>query len=165
MNLDEAQKRTVAAWVAQGQKLSEIQDRLANELGLRLTYMEVRLLVDDLKLVPRDVERAKPVELTGKQPAPGSTSPAQGSVPDEEATELLPEDELPPPGGGNVSVKVDQVARPGALASGSDVQRRQFGNLVPRPIRATRPVSQTTGLQAVGGGPSGFSDGIAERAV
>src|SRR6185369_15648484 len=59
MNLDEAQRKKVAEWIAQGLQLSEIQNRLGSELGLRLTYMEVRLLVDDLKLTPKDVERPK----------------------------------------------------------------------------------------------------------
>src|SRR5689334_12029302 len=57
MNLDEAQRKKVAAWIAEGLKLSEIQNRLASELDVRLTYMDVRLLVDDLKLTPKDQER------------------------------------------------------------------------------------------------------------
>src|SRR5438874_4584551 len=73
MNLDDAQKRTVADWIAQGQKLSEIQKRLADELAIHLTYMEVRMLVDDLKLIPKDAERVKQVELSGKSAKPGST--------------------------------------------------------------------------------------------
>jgi transposase len=40
MNLDEEQRQRVAAWIAQGAKLSEIQTRLASEFGLKLTYME-----------------------------------------------------------------------------------------------------------------------------
>ena len=44
MNLDEAQRNKVAAWIADGAKLSDIQTRLASELGLKFTYMEVRLL-------------------------------------------------------------------------------------------------------------------------
>jgi len=110
MNLDDAQKRTVADWIAQGQKLSEIQRRLAAELGLPMTYMEVRLLVDDLKLTPKDSEPAKTVELPGKTGAPDSPSPA-GKMPAQE--------ESPPPGEGNVSVRVDHLARPGAVVSGS----------------------------------------------
>ena len=39
MNLDETQKRRVAAWIDEGCKLAEIQKRLESELGLRLTYM------------------------------------------------------------------------------------------------------------------------------
>src|SRR5213080_383888 len=103
MNLDEAQKRIVAEWVAQGQRLSEIQKRLADELGVRLTYMEVRLLVDDLKLTPRDVEPPKPVELSGKQPATGS---AEGADESGDLDESLTKNDLPLPGAGRVSVKV-----------------------------------------------------------
>jgi transposase len=55
MNLDETQRQTVAKWISEGAKLSEIQKRLL-ELGIKLTYMEVRFLVDDLKLTPKDPE-------------------------------------------------------------------------------------------------------------
>src|SRR6266496_2209574 len=114
MNLDDAQKRTVAEWIAQGQKLSEIQKRLADELGLPMTYMEVRLLVDDLKLTPKDLEPAKPDELSGKPGAPDSTTPTR-----ETAEKMPAEEESPLPGAGNVSVRVDHLARPGAVVSGS----------------------------------------------
>jgi len=49
MNLDESQRKKVAEWIKQGLKLAEIQNRLVAELGVKMTYMEVRLLVDDLK--------------------------------------------------------------------------------------------------------------------
>ena len=58
MNLDEAQKQHGAGWIREGLKLSDIQKRLESELGVKLTYMEVRFLVDDLKLVPKDIEPA-----------------------------------------------------------------------------------------------------------
>lgn len=106
MNLNESQQKTVAAWVTEGLKLSEIQNRLAAELGLRLTYMEVRLLVDDLKLKLTDPEPPKP---PANQPAP----PAIGA-----AVPVEPLAETPAPGLGNVSVTVDQLARPGTLVSG-----------------------------------------------
>ena len=60
MNLDETQRQTVAKWISEGAKLSEIQKRLL-ELGVKLTYMEVRFLVDDLKLTPKDPEPPKVV--------------------------------------------------------------------------------------------------------
>jgi hypothetical protein len=110
MNLDEAQRKKVAEWIAQGLKLSEIQSRMGSELGLRLTYMEVRLLVDDLKLTPKDAERPKPAssELT----APGGAKPPA-------AQPAAPVSQLAGAGsGGGVSVTVDQLARPGALVSG-----------------------------------------------
>jgi hypothetical protein len=113
MNLNEEQRQKVAAWVAQGQKLSEIQNRIASELAVRLTYMEVRLLVDDLKLTPKDPEPAKPVApIVGSTTATtnagkAAANPNDLNVPDGE-----------PSGAGGVSVEVDQVTRPGAIVSG-----------------------------------------------
>ena len=52
--LNDEQKQKVSAWIADGVKLSDIQTRLESECGVRLTYMEVRLLVDDLKLIPKN---------------------------------------------------------------------------------------------------------------
>jgi hypothetical protein len=106
MNLDETQRQTVAKWISEGAKLSEIQKRLL-ELGIKLTYMEVRFLVDDLKLTPKDPEPPKvvapvsapadPSKLTAeKNPAPEGTLPASG-----------------------VSVSVDQITKPGAMISGT----------------------------------------------
>ena len=106
MSLDEAQKATVKEWVAQGMKLADIQKRLDSEFGLRLTYMEVRFLVDDLKVVPKDVDPPKPA---AQQPA----SPAPAAAPLEPESEA----DLPPPAG-RVSVTVDQLARLGAIVSG-----------------------------------------------
>lgn len=114
MNLDEAQRKKVTDWIGQGLKLSEIQNQLNSELGLRLTYMEVRLLVDDLKLTPKDVEKAKPTETTIGSPT--TTNPAaQTKAGMPAATPLNPE-AAPAPGG--VSVTVDHLARPGAIVSG-----------------------------------------------
>src|SRR5580658_6416487 len=106
MNLDEAQRQRVTAWILEGAKLSEIQNRLLSEFQLKLTYMEVRFLVDDLKLTPKDPEPPKivpppaaaPPKLTAeKNPAPEGTLTASGS---------------------QVSVSVDQLAKPGAIVSG-----------------------------------------------
>jgi hypothetical protein len=100
MNLDENQRQRVTAWILEGAKLSEIQSRLAAEFGLRLTYMEVRFLVDDLKLTPKDPEPPKVVE-----PPPAAP---QAAVPSAE----------PSPATGKVSVTTDQLTRPGAVVSG-----------------------------------------------
>ena len=114
MNLDESQRKKVAEWIAQGLKLSDIQNRLTSELGLKLTYMEVRLLVDDLKLTPKDVERPKAPQ-SNLTAAAGSKAPPQAG-PATPAPEAPETDEAPAPGG--VSVSVDTLARPGALVSG-----------------------------------------------
>jgi hypothetical protein len=112
MNLDEAQRNRVAEWIGQGLKLSDIQTRLASELGLQMTYMEVRLLVDDLKLTPKDPEPAKPVESP-------LTAPAAGAAPGQRKPGATAPQQAQPEGGpGKVSISVDQLARPGALVSG-----------------------------------------------
>ena len=100
MNLNEEQKRQVSGWIAEGLKLSDIQKRLEKEFGLRLTYLETRLLIDELKLVPKDAEPPpQPKELAAQPPKGQKDAPA-----------------APAPGG--VSVKVDTVTRPGAVVSG-----------------------------------------------
>jgi hypothetical protein len=110
MTLTDAQKSEVSRWIAQGAKITEIQTRLGSELGVRLTYMEVRFLVDDLKLTPIDPEPPKAPE-----PAPASSTgnPSPAPAP---AMPVAPEPT--PAAGGSVSVSVDQIARPGALVSG-----------------------------------------------
>jgi hypothetical protein len=113
MNLNDAQRQTVTQWVADGLKLSEIQNRLAAELGVRLTYMEARLLVDDLKLTLKDPDPPKPAEPSPAPVAPSPAAPVPAPAP------LAAPAATPPPlAGGNVSVTVDQITRPGALVSG-----------------------------------------------
>ena len=102
MNLDENQRQRVTAWILEGARLSEIQSRLAEEFGLRLTYMEVRLLVDDLKLTPKDPEPPKAVAPPAKPAETKSAAPPSES----------------PPAAGKISVSVDQLTRPGAVVSG-----------------------------------------------
>ena len=59
MQLTDEQNQKVAGWIADGMKLSDIQARLEEVFSIRLTYMDVRLLVDDLKLTPKDAEPPK----------------------------------------------------------------------------------------------------------
>ena len=120
MSLDDSQRKTVTTWIDGGLKLSEIQTRLASELGVKLTYMEVRLLVDDLKLTPKDPEPPARLQTIGTTTAPESDSSSTSSKVVEAA---------PSPAGG-VSVSVDHLARPGAIVSGkvtfSDGQRAEW---------------------------------------
>jgi hypothetical protein len=109
MNLTEEQRQRVSVWISEGAKLSEIQNRLASELGVKLTYMEARFLVDDLKLVPKDPEPPKVVEpVAGAKPADKAAAPASP----------LDDNLAPLPSSGKVSVVVDQITRPGAIVSG-----------------------------------------------
>ncbi len=123
-------------------KLSEFQKRLEKDFGLKGTYMEVRLLVDDLRVELKDPEPPKaPAPAPAAAPAPAgglvdaAGAPAPGAAPDGPA--------------GGVSITVDTVTRPGTLTSGtvkfSDGQSAQwyldqmgrFG-MVP-PVRGYRP--------------------------
>jgi hypothetical protein len=104
MNLDEGQRQKVSAWIAEGLKLSDNQKRIETEFGLRLTYLESRLLMNELQLSPKDQEIKSAVSKTVATTGPTSTqAPSQvGGA----------------PGGGGVSLSVDHVTRPGALVSG-----------------------------------------------
>jgi len=91
MQISDEQKTAVAGWIQEGASLSDVQKRLESEHGLRLTYMDVRFLVDDLDL-----------EL--KAEGPHFEDPKL--------------DATPAGGTGEVSVTLDKVARPDALVSG-----------------------------------------------
>jgi hypothetical protein len=104
MNLTDAQKQAVAAWINEGLKLADIQKRLGTEFGLNLTYMEVRFLVDDLKLTLKEEPKPPP-------PAAPKAGPSAG----QDKTPATPAG----PATTGVSVTVDQIARPGAVVSGS----------------------------------------------
>lgn len=110
MNLDENQKQTVTRWIEEGMKLAEIQNLLHTEFGIQMTYMEVRFLVDDLNLTPKDPEPepVPPEEPTVPTPPAGSLTPP-GSAP--AAPEAAP--------GKGVSVSVDALTKPGSLVSGN----------------------------------------------
>lgn len=116
MQLSDEQKQKVAAWLADGLSISDIQKKLGTDFGVSMTYMEVRFLIGDLKLQIVD----KPAEHTpilGAQPA----APAPGLVPMPPEAAAgpapLPEDGLPPMTG-LVKVSVDAITKPGALVSG-----------------------------------------------
>jgi hypothetical protein len=98
MNLDETQRKQVAAWIAEGLKIGDLQKRMEAQWGLRLTYLEVRLLVDDLKLTPKDPPAPPPPHQTATK-----------------AGESLPPPDLP---AGNVRLTLDQITRAGAMISG-----------------------------------------------
>ncbi len=119
MSLTEDQKQTVTGWIKAGASLNDVQKRLAEELQISLTYLDVRLLVAELNVVPK--EKEKPQEA---KPAP-EPEPATAPL---NADGL--NDDPPLPGGGNVSVSIDQITRPNAMISGkatfSDGQRAEW---------------------------------------
>ena len=114
MNLSDEQRQRVTAWILEGAKLSEVQNRLAAEFGLKLTYMEARFLVDDLKLTPKDPE---PPKVVASPPAAAKAPAAPLTTTPVPAGEAPAADEVLPPAS-NVVVSVDQITRPGAIISG-----------------------------------------------
>lgn len=100
MALSDEQKTAVAAWIEEGASLSGVQKNLKEQYGLSLTYMEVRFLVDDLRLqikeAPSQSETLERLETAKQQ----GESERDGAVP------------------GKLSVTVDQITKPQALISG-----------------------------------------------
>ena len=109
------EQQTIARqWIADGMKLSDFQRRLETDFALKLTYMEVRFLIDDLKVLPKDPEPPKaPPAPVAPPVAPDPGHPAGGPVEPDEV--VPPEGGL---GGGDVQVTVDAVTRPNAMVSG-----------------------------------------------
>ena len=101
MILDEEQRRKVAEWIEQGLKLSEIQGKLDKELHVSMTYMDVRFLIDDLKLRPKDPVPPPAPPVAPAPPAAPAKTPASSPAP-----------------ASGVSVTVDALAKPGAVVSG-----------------------------------------------
>ncbi len=106
MQLTDEQKQQVTQWIAEGAKLADVQNRLAEKFDVRLTYMEARFLIDDLQLTPQDPPEPvkSPVATVPLPPATSSPLVADPSAP------LAPM--------GNVVLKVDEIMQPGTLVSG-----------------------------------------------
>jgi hypothetical protein len=73
--------------------------------------MQIRLLVDDLKLTPKDV--TPPERAVSLETSPISSPSAAQPISPEPANERLTAS------AGGVAVKVDEITRPGALVSGN----------------------------------------------
>lgn len=102
MQLNAEQQVIARQWIADGMKLADFQKRLESEFGIRITYMETRLIVDDLKVMPKDPEPPKKPEPTADAAAaPAPAAPAEPSA-----------------GIGGVRMTVDTVMRPGTMVSG-----------------------------------------------
>lgn len=132
MELNESQKNSVAAWIHDGATLSEVQTRIAGEFGIKMTYMDVRFLVDDLDLELCD----KAVPAAPKPADPQVSAVGQGTVPPQHPGQtprganpyaFADEDEVPAgtPAAdaaaeevGKVSVTVDPVQSAGVIVGG-----------------------------------------------
>lgn len=97
----EEQIATVQTWADNGDGLSEIQRKLDSEMEVKVTYMELRFLMDDLGVKLQDPTPPKEVE-------PEADEPEEEAV----AAEDLPT-------GNDAVVSISALQRPGALISGS----------------------------------------------
>ncbi len=100
-SLTPKQVSQVSQWVADGLSLSQIQGKISSELGVSMTYMDARFLVDDLNLSLVEKEEPKKEE------------PAVDPVPEGEAVATTPGVPVP------VTVEVDAITRPGTMVSGN----------------------------------------------
>ncbi len=117
MNLTDAQKQEVARWLGEGLKLAEIQKRIETQFSLRSTYMEVKILVSELNILPKDPE---PVKAPAVVPGVGGQPSAAPALAPAEATPL-PEPDALPTVPARVKLSVDRIAQAGAIVSGGVV--------------------------------------------
>ena len=92
-------KRFMAAKIAEGVNLSDVQKLVNQEFGLKLTYMDVRILASELDNIDWDANDPKAQELAEEE----------GIEPEVEAT----------PGDGRTVVEVSKLVRPGTALSGT----------------------------------------------
>lgn len=108
------QQKTLRQWAAEGASPSDIQRRLADEFSIKLTYMDVRFLLDDYEVALRDKPQPQQkVPAPKPQPGPMADDADDDSVPfaDVDADVV----------GGAVKVELDRLNRPGSVVSGSVV--------------------------------------------
>jgi hypothetical protein len=113
MQLTDEQKGVVAGWVENGASPGEVQKRIKEDFHISMTYLDLRLLLDDLKVVAPEPE----------------TPPEEEKPAADDVLDLEPE-EIPLGGSGAVSVQIDQITKPGTAISGkvhfSDGQKAEW---------------------------------------
>ena len=108
MELSDAQIAAVTKWILEGRSLADVQRSLREDLGISMTYMDVRFLVDDLDIEVAKKEPEAP-ELSEVEAVEDVTAePAEAELVEESAN-------------GAVTVDVDAIMRPGSLISGTVV--------------------------------------------
>jgi hypothetical protein len=115
LELNQAQKDAVKQWVTEGASISEVQNRLIKEFGLRPTYIDVRLLILESGVT---VQEKKPSPADLKKAAAPSPDEGEEDGPDALAPPIPGE---APAGAGHVKVEVDRLMKPGAMVSGTVV--------------------------------------------
>lgn len=97
MTLTPEQKQAVSAWIAAGDNLSVVQQKLIGQYQITLTYRDVRFLVDDLNLELKDpAPKVDTTDLSKTSRQPGEAKSAHPSSPGPSPSGVG----KPPPGGG-----------------------------------------------------------------
>lgn len=95
--LSPEQVQSIRDWAEEGLDLNAIQKKLHEDLGIKLTFMDTRFLLQDLEIRLRQPEPAPQAERTEELPgAPAAPSPLLGKT----------------------QVSVDEVTPPHALMAG-----------------------------------------------
>ncbi len=127
MDLSEQQKQTIRDWVASGASLSDVQRNLKTDLGIIMTYMDVRMLVLDLGASVKDKPEVKPAKAMPPPPQPSQNeedrpvydlddepAPAPEALQHEAGT---PDEQQGPDS--TVTLAMDSLIVPGAMVSGT----------------------------------------------
>lgn len=119
MTLTPEQKKTVSEWVDAGDNLHAIQKKLSEKLGISMTYMDVRFLVDDLDLKLKDPAPKADASDVSKAPVAAAAAPGTNAQTDQPGPGA-PADAAAEAPQGAVGITVDKVSlNPTALASGT----------------------------------------------
>ena len=118
-------KAFIAEKVSEGISLSKIQDALLSEKGVRMTYMELRMLASEIETADwQKLDKQKAAE-TPQPPSP--PAPAEENALDDEAeNEFIPDEEQPDGNPeepakmrGKTTVELSKLVKPGTVANGS----------------------------------------------
>lgn len=115
-SINDEQKAIIQAWADDGDDLSVIQKKLADELNVNVTYMEVRFLMGDLGIempVKEQAVEEEEVEVSGPAEELGAEVDTleTGQSPATEAS--------PPAAAGAVKVTMSDVLPAGFMAGGT----------------------------------------------
>lgn len=102
-DLSSEQVEMVKEWVAEGAQMADLQKRLKDDFGFNVTYMDTRFLSLDLALNFQ----------VGEEESEGPNDIENSEAQEEVDLEPLVQDRE------TVTVTLDQVARPGAMVSGT----------------------------------------------
>jgi hypothetical protein len=117
--LSPQQSAAVAEWIRAGASLSEVQKRLQEAFGLTLTYMDVRLEVDDIGIQLADAPPAHFQQSTAAGRADFHPDADAASDADDGMGYADAPASATQPVAGKVTVALDRITRPGAVISGS----------------------------------------------